>query len=185
MFAKAHSHPLYTLMYLKTRRTRLIISLSALLIVLVITAGCGFHLRGSVELPKSLSAVYVEQQQAPLIAEALNRAFTEQQLSPVEDKAQSQVVLDVSQEQYQRQVLSVGASGNVQEYQLNYSVKLRILDAKGQELADPQTLRITRELRYDSAEVVAKADEEQQLKTEMLADAARQIMRRLQFIESK
>ncbi len=167
------------------QRLRLMVSLTAVLILQIIATACGFHLRGSVALPPSLSAIYVEQQQAPLIAEALNRAFTEQHLSPVEEKAQAQAVLNVSQEQYQRQVLSVGASGNVQEYQLNYVVSLRILDAKGQVLADPQTLRITRELRYDSAEVVAKADEEQQLKTEMLADAARQIMRRLQFLESK
>jgi LPS-assembly lipoprotein len=145
--------------------------------------GCGFHLRGSVELPPALSAVYVEQQQAPLIAEALARAFTEQQLSPVEDKAQAQLIIRVSQESYQRQVLSVGATGNVQEYQLNYTVKLDILDAKGEALAEPQTLPVSRELRYDSAEVVAKAGEEQQLKSEMLADAARQIIRRLQFVE--
>jgi LPS-assembly lipoprotein len=164
---------------------RLVAWYSVVLSLLLALAGCGFHLRGSVALPPSLSAIYVEQQQAPLIGEALYHAFTEQRLSPVEEKAQAQVVLNVSQEQYQRQVLSVGATGNVQEYQLNYSVNLKILDAAGQALADPQILRITRELRYDSAEVVAKADEEQQLKTEILADAARQIMRRLQFIESK
>jgi LPS-assembly lipoprotein len=125
----------------------------------------------------------VEQQQAPLIAEALNTAFTEQHLSPVEEKSQAQIIVNVFQERYQRRVLSVGASGNVQEYELNYVVNLKILDSKSEPLADPQLLTVTRELRYDSAEVVAKAGEEQQLKTEMIADVARQIMRRLQFIQ--
>jgi LPS-assembly lipoprotein len=115
--------------------------------------------------------------------EALERAFTEQQLSPVEDKTQAQLIILVSNEQYQRRVLSVAASGNVQEYQLNYSVNLKLLDAKGDALSEPQTLRVSRELRYDSTEVVAKAGEEQQLKSEMVADAARQIIRRLQFVE--
>ena len=146
-------------------------------------AGCGFHLRGSVALPPSLSSVYVEQQQAPLMAEALARAFTEQQLSPVEEKTQAQVVLKVSGEHYQRRVLSVGASGNVQEYELHYTVKLAILNANAEPLADPQTLDLRRELRYDSSEVVAKVGEEQQLKTEMIADGARQIIRRLQFVK--
>lgn len=163
-------------------RLQLLAPIFSLLLAL---GGCGFHLRGSVELPPSLSDIYVEQEQAPLIVEALNRAFTEQHLSMVEKKDQAQVVLNVSQERYRRDVLSVGASGEVQEFQLSYAVDLRILDSSDQVLADPQTLIITRELRYDSEEVVAKAGEEQQLKTEMLADAARQILRRLQFIESK
>lgn len=162
---------------------RCLLLLSIVLGLLLLMTGCGFHLRGSVALPPSLSAVYVEQQQAPLMEEALERAFTEQQLSPVQDKSQAQLIILVSNEQYQRRVLSVAASGNVQEYQLNYSVNLKLMDAKGEMLSEPQTLRVSRELRYDSTEVVAKAGEEQQLKSEMVADAARQIIRRLQFVE--
>ncbi|WP_455210747.1 LPS-assembly lipoprotein LptE [Kaarinaea lacus] len=169
----------------KSRCVRLRRSLIATLALLFVTNGCGFHLRGSVELPPTLSAIYVEPQQAPLITEAIKQAFTEQKLEPVQEKAQAQVVINVSQERYQRRVLSVGASGNVQEYELNYAVNLGILDAKGEPLADPQILRVSREMRYDSAEVVAKAGEEEQLKSEMIADAARQIIRRLQFIEAK
>ena len=153
------------------------------LLVMLMATGCGFHLRGTTALPPSLSAVYVEQQQAPLIADALSHAFTERQLVPVEEKKLAQVVINVSEERYQRRVLSVGAAGNVQEFELNYVVRLAIVDAKGEPLADPQTLTATRELRYDSAEVVAKAGEEEQLKSEMIADTARQIIRRLQFIE--
>ncbi len=145
--------------------------------------GCGFHLRGSAPLPPSLSSVYLEQQESPLIAEALNRAFTEQRLAPVDDKSRAQMIIGLLDERYQRRVLSVGASGNVQEYELIYSVDVAVLDARGEPLADTQTLTVRRELRYESSEVVAKAGEEQQLKSEMIADAAAQIIRRLQFID--
>jgi len=146
-------------------------------------SGCGFHLRGSTPLPPSLSAIYVQHQDAPMMESALIRAFTEQQIKPVQDKSEAQVIFLVSQERYQRRVLSVDATGGVQEYELIYAVNSSILNAKGEPLADPQTLTLRRELRYESAEVVAKAGEEQQLRSEMIADAARQIIRQLQFVE--
>lgn len=118
-----------------------------------------------------------------MMESALIRAFTEQQIKPVQDKSEAQVIFLVSQERYQRRVLSVDATGGVQEYELIYAVNSSILNAKGEPLADPQTLTLRRELRYESAEVVAKAGEEQQLRSEMIADAARQIIRQLQFVE--
>lgn len=153
------------------------------LILALLLSGCGFHLRGRATLPPGLSAVFVEQQRAPLISEALHRVFTEQSLPLVADKAQAQVVITVSNEQYTRRVLSVGASGKVQEYELHYAVDFAFLDANGTSLTPRKTLSIRRELRYDSNQVLAKAGEEQQLKTEMAADAAQQVIRRLQFIE--
>ena len=153
-----------------------------LVFVLVIVHGCGFHLRGVASLPPSVSGIFVEQQQAPLIAESLSHAFIEQQLPLVEDKALAQVFIRVFQERYQRRVLSVDASGKVQQYELDYTVNLQILDSKGQALATPQTLSLTRDQRYDSSQVLAMASEEQSLKKEILEDAARQIIRRLQFI---
>lgn len=118
-----------------------------------------------------------------MIAEALNRAFTEQRLAPVDDKSRAQMIIGLLDEHYQRRVLSVGASGNVQEYELIYSVNVAVLDSRGEPLTEAQTLTVRRALRYESSEVVAKAGEEQQLKSEMIADAAAQIIRRLQFID--
>lgn len=145
--------------------------------------GCGFHLRGVAALPPSLTGIFIEQQQAPLITESLKRAFTEQKMPQIEDKSAAQVIVRVSQERYERRILSVNASGKVQEYKLDYAVNVQITDAKGQPLASPQTLSLERELRYDSAQVLAMTSEEQSLKSEMLADAARQIIRRLQFVK--
>jgi LPS-assembly lipoprotein len=153
-------------------------------LILLLPVACGFHLRGAADLPPFLSAVYIEEQQAPLIAEALKQAFVVRQLQPVEDKSQAQVVVDLRNELYNRKVLSVGTAGKVQEFELNYDVDLALLSPKGAALADAQKLSIRRELRYDSNEVLAKSSEEELLKKEMVEDAARQIIRRLQFIKT-
>ena len=166
-----------------TRRLAPLLRCCAAIAGLLWMVGCGFHLRGTADLPPSLSAVYIEQQQAPLIAEALKRAFVDRQLPPVAEKPQAQLVVDLRNERYNRRVLSVGTAGKVQEFELNYDVDLALLNAKGAALADKQTLSLRRELRYDSNEVLAKSSEEEQLKKEMLEDAARQIIRRLQFVK--
>jgi len=156
---------------------------AGLLVLLLAVQGCGFHLRGVAELPPSVTGIFIEQQNAPLITETLSRAFTEQELPLVEDKTKAQVIVRVSQERYQRRILSVNAEGKVQEYELDYAVNLQILDDQGQPLVSAQTLSLMRDLRYDSAQVLAMTSEEQSLKNEMLTDAAQQIIRRLQFIK--
>jgi LPS-assembly lipoprotein len=154
-----------------------------LVFALLLTHGCGFHLRGIATLPPTVTDIFIEHQQAPQIAASLSQAFAERQLPLVKDKTLAQVIVRVSKEQYQRRILSVGASGKVQEYELDYSVNLQILDTKGQPLTSSQTLSLTRQLRYNSAQVLAMTSEEQSLKSDMLADAARQIIRRLQFVK--
>lgn len=155
------------------------------LILLLSLEGCGFRLRGTAALPPSMSAIYVEQRQAPLIEQALLYALTEQQLQPIAERKLAKVVVMLTEEQYERRVMTVAASGNVQEFELNYTVWLALTDAQNTELAKKQKLTLRRELRYDSSQVLAKSGEEAQLKNEMLADAAQQIIRRLQFLEQK
>lgn len=154
-----------------------------LLCILAMIQGCGFHLRGMTSLPPSVTGIYIEQHQAPLISESLSRAFTEQKLPLVDDKSKAQLFVRVSNERYERRILSVDNSGKVQEYELVYAVNLQILDTQGRPLASPQALSLTRDLRYDSAQVLAMTSEEQSLKSDLLADAAQQIIRRLQFIK--
>lgn len=155
------------------------------LVLLLSIESCGFRLRGTAALPPSMSAIFIEQQQAPLIEQALLYSLTEQQLQPVSEKKLAQVVVSLAEEHYERRVLTVAASGNVQEFELNYAVWLTLKDAQDVELAKKQKLILRREMRYDSSQVLAKSGEEAQLKNEMLADAAQQIIRRLQFLDNK
>jgi LPS-assembly lipoprotein len=153
-----------------------------LLVVLALTA-CGFHLRGSVQLPLELAAINVLDAKsatdiAPALRNALKNAGTR-----VSDAAP--MVLQLKAEQYGKRVLSVDSSGRAQEYGLSYTVRF-LLKAEGAEagksviwLAE-EAVTQTRDLRFDSAAVLGTEGEEAQLKAEMRQDAVLQILRRLQ-----
>ena len=154
------------------------------LLALAVT-GCGFHLRGSVELPPALAAMTVQDANpatdiAPELRSALKSAGTQ-----VSDSAP--MLLQLKAERYGKRVLSVDSSGRAQEYGLSYTVgfllKGKATEGEGETvwLAE-ESVTQTRDLRFDASAVLGSGSEEVQLKAEMRRDAVSQILRRLQKV---
>lgn len=154
-------------------------SLLILILLLSLTA-CGFHLRGSVQLPPELGELtLVDAKPATDIAPALRRAL---QGEGVRLMAAAPLRLELQAENYGKRVLSVDTSGRAQEYGLSYAVRFSLLAADGVAWLPEETVTLTRDLRFDAAAVLATGSEETQLKEEMRRDAVLQILRRLQHV---
>ncbi len=150
-----------------------------LITTLITLASCGFHLRGSVELPPALSEIAVKDVSlnsdiAPELRHALGNAGVR-----VSDSAA--MVLTVRAEKYDKRVLSVDSVGRALEYGLRYTVRFSLKDEKGAIWIPEEPVTQTRDLRFDTTAVLGTAREEAQLKTEMRRDAVLQIMRQLQY----
>lgn len=157
--------------------------LFTLLLLFSLTA-CGFHLRGSVQLPPELATINVQDASpatdiAPALRNALKSAGTQ-----VSDSAP--MVLQLMAEQYGKRVLSVDAAGRAEEYGLSYTVRFSLIKKAAEVngtsavwLAE-QAVTQTRDLRFDAAAVLGTESEEAKLKAEMRQDAVLQILRRLQ-----
>lgn len=158
-------------------------------IVLLLTAtlltGCGFHLRGSVQLPESVSSIYLQDDTDSQIAPVLKQQLTDNGVNLVARAADARAVLILQGEQYQKRVLSVGGAGKVQEFLLQYTVHFSVVDHKGVALLKQQTVTLEQDLRFDETAVLAKSSEEAQRKQDMLQDAVRQILRRIQSVSSR
>ena len=97
-------------------------------------------------------------------------------------------VLQLLNENFSRRQLSSGSSTLIKEYELNYAITFTLYkQSLGKQNNDTllanQTINITREQTFDEAQVLAKTTEQQKLQQEMIRDAARQILRRLQSIQ--
>ena len=159
--------------------------LFTLLLLLSLTA-CGFHLRGSVQLPPELATMSVQDARpatdiAPALRNALKSAGTQ-----ISESAP--MVLQLMAEQYGKRVLSVDSAGRAQEYGLSYTVRFSLksvdTDGKNESVWLPeQTVTQTRDLRFDAAAVLGTESEEAKLKAEMRQDAVLQILRRLQAVK--
>ncbi|MDC0166822.1 hypothetical protein OAI79_02335, partial [Gammaproteobacteria bacterium] len=85
-------------------RTFTAILLTALL------AGCGFHLRGQVELAPIISAPWVTGQDPALVVD-LRNGLRQSGVHPVKDTASASVIIDLATVDYSRSVKSVDSQG--------------------------------------------------------------------------
>lgn len=151
--------------------------------ILLLLTACGFHLRGSVQLPPELSEMAVlDAAPATDIAPELRSGLKG---TGVQVNALALMVLQIKAEQYGKRVLSVDTSGRAQEYGLSYTVRflLKGIGADGEQAAvwlAEESVSLSRDLRFDATAVLGTENEEVQLKAEMRQDAVLQILRRLQ-----
>ena len=148
-----------------------------LLCACVAMAGCGFQLRGSVEL-SGFETVRVTGASATMREELA--VFLREGGTKVIEAATGDAQLSLFDEQMKRRVLSIDPStGKAREYELAYSVDFQLLDAKGLALVPRQTVRLIRDFVFDVNAVIGKSREQAVLRTEMRRDAVQSIIRRL------
>lgn len=144
----------------------------------LLLAACGFHLRGQAELP--FHTVYLS---APdpnsLFVNELRQNLQANGLVVVNDAAQGELTMEIVSEAPDKQILTLGGSGRVSEYQLRFRVSLRAHDNKKQDWIAATELMQFRNYTYDDTKILAKEAEETLLYQSMRKDMAQQIMRRL------
>lgn len=145
---------------------------------------CGFHLRGlgTSQLPESLATMRVVVIGSQTANDPLRLAMEDAlriQGGVSVTQAADVPTLAITPETVDSQVLTVDVSGKVAEYQLRYEIGFSVLNAAGAPLAPPQTLRLQRDYRFNPLNVLAKEQEEANLRNELRRDALSQIVRRL------
>lgn len=148
-------------------------------------AACGFKLRTKIELPVELAKMYIESAgQLFSVSPLLRTSLERQGIDLVNRPGDATAIIYLQNERYKRRVLTVSASGRVQEFLLVYSVDFSVKASSGKSLLEKSALRVERELAFDESAVTAKSQEEAQLKQAMLKEAVRQLLRRLQLIKT-
>lgn len=148
-----------------------------LLSVLLLTA-CGFHMRGQSGMP--FEKLYIETADpGTLFIVELRRSLEASKVKLVKTAEQADVVLDIVSEISEKQILSLGGDGRVNEFRLSHRVSLRAYDLKQQEWIPAEEIALRRDYSYDDARILAKEAEEILLFQSMRSDMVQQIMRRL------
>lgn len=149
-------------------------ALTALLLTSV--AACGFHLRGSIELP--FRSLYLPPG-STTVAE-MRRYLTSTSAVKLTDKPQdAQARLDVLLDVKEKEIVAFSSTGTPREYQLRQRIRFRLLHTSGEEWMPQQEIVLRREVTTTDAELLAKQQEDIVLYQEMQTDAVQQILRRL------
>lgn len=156
--------------------------------MMLLLTGCGFHLRGDgmdTSGLATLPVVYLQSgnPQGGVMVE-LQRLGQQRGARFTTDSNEAELALNIGAENFERRVLSVGTTGKVSEFALDYTVSFSVLDKEGKELT-AGNLKLVRDYRFDRTQVLGKEAEENQLRQDMLRDAAQQIIRRLRAVSPK
>lgn len=151
--------------------------LCALMLSLLL-AGCGFHLRGQADMPFSTLYLKVPNEHSDFAIE-LKRSLVASGVRLVAKPEEAEMTLVIDSEGVQQKILSLAATGRAQEYQLLFTVVLHTYDRQHNEWMPTQTVVARREYSYSDSVLLAKQEEAATLNQDMQRDMVQQILRRL------
>lgn len=151
------------------------------LVALAILTGCGFKLRGTVEIPPELNPMYVQGGGETLRAAILQRLeFSDVRLASGHQDAR--VVIRIKGESRGSRVAAVDRGGKVIASELHYRVTFDAVVPGGGKQVSPQTLDLVRTYNNPDVEVLGKQLEADLIYEDLAEDAADRILERLRAV---
>ena len=154
-----------------------------LVIVAFAITACGYHLRGSYDLPEHLSPLYLDKESMSLLLyKELRSTVRASGTELTEDATVAASELRVSNESRTRDVISVDTLGRAREYRLIYRLSFS-LQASGENVIENSNIELSRNLLFNPGAVLGVADETENVYRDMIRDSAGQILLRLQALK--
>jgi LPS-assembly lipoprotein len=151
-------------------------------------SACGFQLRGTGDGGTSVPEAWKSMH---LVTNNPNSEFSREILSRFAangvqwtDRDVANFSLVLSPERFDRRNLSLNAEARAAEFELTMSSQFTVLNADKTEAMPKTAVSVIKQMENDPRNVVGKDDEVRLLKTEMRAELAQQIMRRIGFFAS-
>jgi len=150
--------------------------------LVVLLAGCGFHLQGSGALPETSRKVrIVASDEVTPFAVELRRAIERSGGSITDTTAEADTVIRIRRDRSGRRVLSVSARNTPQEYEIFYAIEYSV-ERGGSEVLETQPLELARTMSFEQSQLLAKDREEAILREAMARDLAMLVTRRLESL---
>lgn len=153
----------------------------SLLAIILFISGCGFTLRGLVQLPPWFNNIGISVQNAhrdllPMLKTQL-QAYHINVIT--EDLTKADYLLIIEKDFSQQSLTNVSASTTPRQYELVYSVQFSLNTIKGKPIVPSSTVTINRQLTVNNDRILGSDAEGMIIHREMHRDAAMQIINRI------
>ena len=149
-------------------------------------SACGFQLRQAPHF--AFNSIFVAASPTSSLGNELKRNIRASEgievINEVARAEKAQVVLDVLNDQREKVVVGLNASGQVREFQLRTRLKFKLRTPQGKELIPETELLQERDISFNESAVLSKEAEENLLYRDMQTDIVQQLMRRLAAVKS-
>jgi LPS-assembly lipoprotein len=136
---------------------------------------CGFHLRGSYNIPSTIKHLELKLDTNSALYFPLRDAL--QQASIQLDA--SDYTLEILEDSLNKQTTNTDSRAKAAEYTLYYTVVYHLKNNETKTIYPERRLLLRRSYQYDTTAIVGKTAEEETLIRELYQDAAQQILRQL------
>lgn len=160
------------------RRRWLAATIALPVVALAALGGCGFRVRGDVQMPFRTLAIAGGEGSA-LVVDLRRSLRGNPQIQVIDAPDKADAVLYILLNQNDKSILTLSGGGRVREYQLTQRVMFRVADVHGNEWLPPSEINVRRDFSYNDSQALAKEGEERLLLADMQADAVQQLVRRL------
>jgi len=158
-----------------TASRALCLGLAALLL-----AACGFHPRGDTPLPAAMAVTYIHgTTEFNTLYDDFRSALESRGARVTQDRAEAGAVLDILEDDYHKDVLTVDLSGKVLEYRLRQNIQFEITAADGHTLLDRQSVTMSRDLKFNRNDLLGKERETELIRKELQRDVVNLAMLRI------
>jgi outer membrane lipopolysaccharide assembly protein LptE/RlpB len=149
-------------------------------------AGCsGWYLRGTRKnVLGEVKRIFVSTPTRNLLYSYFITELVYINVSIVPDRSQADVVVELSEERYERRVLSVDPdTGKVREVEVTLSTQIAVRAKDGSLISAPETFRWTEDFVFDEGSLLGTVEVEQNLRVEMAKAAGRALVLKLETID--
>lgn len=147
------------------------------LLLAALCAGCGFHLAGREQLPRSLAALSVEAADDQSDFVHALRARLHAAGASLDEGGPGVARIHVLADSKSERVLSISARNIPTAYEISYRASVSV-EAGGRELMPPEEHVVTREYSFDERALLAKSREREALEQALADDLAALFLRR-------
>lgn len=138
--------------------------------------GCGFHLRGAVEIPPELNPLYIQAGAGSPVRDAISDQLIGSPVKLTNQSAEARLILRILSEERSSRVAAVNAAGRVLAYELRYRITFDAVGADGATKVERQTIDLVRTFDNPDVEVLGKQLEEDLIYEDFAFDAADRIL---------
>jgi LPS-assembly lipoprotein len=156
-----------------------------ILLVTLMVSGCGFKLRGSVEIPDSLKRVYFSAKQETRVVKAARRMLKSNGVAFVGNPTAAPYQLEILSETSKRRAATLTSSAKAREYELRSTLQFQVRDRDKKLVIPPTELIVERFYTFDEDNITAGDAEEALLRREMQDNLAQQLVRRYLGLASR
>lgn len=153
-----------------------------LALLLALQTGCGFRLRGSVEIPPTYNPLRIQAPGGSPVERALHDLLIGSQVRLTTNSADAKLTLRILAEQRSERVAAVDLNGKTLAYELHYLVDFDAIGADGHARIPRQTLDLTRTFDNPDVEVLGKQLEQAMIYDDFAVEAADRILMRLRAV---